>query len=350
MITIHVGLHKTGTSSIQAALDRSAASALNGGAYWGSGGMLVRNGVLRTGAAVEVRRLARARDVVLSSEGFLGDPWDVYSGAESVARALADCFTGHDFQVVLYVRPQPEWVTSVYTQRIQEGGTERPEAFVRRMLAEPHLRHTELVASVVRGLGGPERLIVRPFGSTPNVVEEFFKTMDFAEPYGGGGGPRANVSITARQVAVMRSVSQSSPGLSRLARMAYQRERVGGADRGGSPLQESLQEELHELFQQDWARLPWSVAGTKRADPGSFELVARQNASWAPVPFVGSDLTDEAVADEALATIVELLPRAMRDDPSGPRLGRRVVRKLRRDPADFPRAAARAARRWTGTS
>ena len=111
MLTIHAGLHKTGSSAIAQYFTKATADRKH------------RLGFVRgRSPAFEIPRSAAQwrdltlgllethGDAVVAIDGILGSPWgesEMYLGAKERAEVLREAFTGRtDFQGVIYLRPQ----------------------------------------------------------------------------------------------------------------------------------------------------------------------------------------------------------------------------------------------------
>ena len=140
MISVHVGLHKTGTTSIQAALGTAKGHIRRRQAYLRWTDLFITDGTINEAGAPAIRRLSqRGWHAVVSSEGALGPMSTVYPDAAAVVGRLDELFPGGELQVIVYLRPQHEWAASAYTQYVKEGGTAHPRDYVTALMQQPHL-------------------------------------------------------------------------------------------------------------------------------------------------------------------------------------------------------------------
>ena len=132
---LHIGTHKTGSTAIQHALQAHVK-------------LLRKHGyalVPRFQAARELMRIScedpqiidHARDqfqrslryhrkyredkLIMSWEGFSGDPWAGYTNSEIIAKSLRKITSGLDVTIIVYLRRQDEFLESLYAQHIQRG-------------------------------------------------------------------------------------------------------------------------------------------------------------------------------------------------------------------------------------
>lgn len=309
MITVHVGLHKTGTTSIQAALGTAKGHIRRRQAYLRWTDLFVTDGTINEAGAPAVQRLsARGWHAVVSSEGALGPMSTVYPDAAPVVARLDELFTPTGLQVIVYVRPQHEWAASAYTQYVKEGGTAHPRDYVTTLMQQPHLRYTEL-ARVMRDSIGTGQLVIRPYRAGMDAVQDFFDVAGLGEVPPYLGTLRVNESLSADSVSALRQANEigrpigvtpaSSTGSGRL-----------------SPLPEDSQVALHELFRADWAELSEFVGQLPGHEPTEFRAVLDGAENWTPLPYVEAPAQGAAPASPAA-------PEAEREIPFAERMAAR---------------------------
>ena len=121
---------------------------------------------------------------------------------------------------------------------------------------------------------------------------------------------RDNLSLSSAQVAVLRNINEQAEGdLSRLASYALQNYNEPRGTLQASPIPESAQERLFEVFRNDWVNLADAVSDTLHADPERFREV-ELNSHFRAHPYVGTHLDDPLVATEALHILTTLLVRS----------------------------------------
>ena len=163
-LLVHVGLHKTGSTSLQRSL--SAAGRLS---------------PVRRIEAVTAESLASARTSrrVVSSEGLLGSMRTLYAEAGQRLRTLE--LARVPLHIVLFVREPVAWHQAMFIQRIQEGEAISPAQYMSEVSRLEHFRisrlldrvremqrehtvsilmHTRDVVSTFQGVSGLE--LVRP--------------------------------------------------------------------------------------------------------------------------------------------------------------------------------------------
>ncbi len=326
----------------------SPARSLNGACYAGSGeGLLWAEGAgaFDECAAQLLKRRARSQHVILSNNGLIGNigteeqgfVGEFYQDASSAASRIEAVYGNTAYQVILYVRPQLEWATSYYNERIAGGFSYDPTEFVDGLIDQLNFKWTNLIR-IIREAVGARNLIVRCYHPGIDVVDDFFRVLNLGEVPDSLKGTRDNVSLTPTQIAVLKNINeQAEPDLRPLIRYALQNNIEPRGPVQASPLPESAQEQLFEFFRKDWVSLADAVSGTLHADPGRFRKVAL-NARFRALPYVGTDIHDSLVAAEALHILTTLLVQ----NSSIPSLPRRIARKLRDDPKDLLQAIRRA--------
>ncbi|HCN27560.1 MAG TPA: hypothetical protein DIT64_01990 [Verrucomicrobiales bacterium] len=164
---IHIGTHKTGSTAIQRALPVGGAAALKEGlvrldhhgdisrANWtDSDAEALASGFRR-------QMLERPARYLLTCEGFCGDPYQGYAGAPLIASRLRAATLDFDVSIVIFLRRQDDFIESIYTQLIHQGGSLSFDAFL-RSLPPGGLDWHRLLETYAAEFGR-ERLIVRRY-------------------------------------------------------------------------------------------------------------------------------------------------------------------------------------------
>ena len=133
VVWLHIGVHKTGTTTIQDCLRanryRLRRYSINfDGFGYGVGKRLMNEAPLdrtaREHLASELReRLARRpeRTVIFSAETMCGDPYSAYSNIDEVCADLRAVLDGFDVRIVGVIRRQDHFIESLYQQYIKGG-------------------------------------------------------------------------------------------------------------------------------------------------------------------------------------------------------------------------------------
>lgn len=291
MLTVHVGLHKTGSTSIQVALERR----LKGTAVVPQPG--------EAQAVLNRRTMATGKAVVVSSESILGSPFDGYAIAPKRAHMLADALRGIPFTLVVYLRPQLKWLESVYVQHVQGGGVKDPEELVNEVLQSPYVRWSELV-DLLQAEAGAERLFARAYSPDKDVVRDFFSVAGLGSPPAGPRFPRLNTSLGAPQIPLMRLVNKAesvSRPQRQLIRSMLQDVLTDSKD-DFSPLPEHLQRKILANFRGDWEKLAEMPACS---DDKSYFVNGVEVGSTVR-PFAGGSLEESRGRDELARVLSEL--------------------------------------------
>lgn len=126
MIHLHIGTHKTGTTAIQETLKISTDKLLEKGLYYDGvfdeiGFLLAKRSPLKDDdiKGLQEQIAEYKQDVVISSEGFMGDPNTAYSNIDMVAADAKKIFG--EMKVYAYYRPQPDFIESWYAHLIKDG-------------------------------------------------------------------------------------------------------------------------------------------------------------------------------------------------------------------------------------
>lgn len=209
---VHIGRHKTGTSSLQRALNCQGDQLAESGYRYANAGRdpdgIGRNtmiahhrlaGELRSGELSFVAEQLKAEIseheeiTVVSSEAL-----------QNIApEQLARLFAPEETLIVVYLREQVSYLLSAYAQRVQANAYCAPsEEYI-----ETHLKQLNYVPGLdaLAGTFGSDRVIARAYDPTyltgGNTVSDFYTILGVAiEPPPGDGNP----SINANTVFVKR--------------------------------------------------------------------------------------------------------------------------------------------------
>lgn len=294
MLTVHVGLHKTGSTSIQVALRRALKTSAS----------VPQEGDSPNDEAV-FDRLVRASESarVISSESLLGSPFDGYARLPERVRLLSDALGGKPYTLVAYLRPHLRWFESVYIQYVQGGGTEAPDDLVGRMLVSPYLRWRVLLDALIAG-SGAERILIRAYSSHRDVVGDFFSVAELGRPPSGRRTPRQNPSLTASQVPLMRALN-CAHSVSRAQRQrirgVLQRMALGSQE-SLSALPEELQLQIVREFRDDWV----SLADVPVCSSDRERFARTADVDDRLRPYAGSSVEDAVGRDELARVLFDL--------------------------------------------
>lgn len=212
---VHIGRHKTGTSSLQRALNSQASELADGGYYYPKAGR-DPNGVGRSTMIAHHRlatELATGQPGPIAEElrsevSAVGEVIVISSEAlQNLAGAnLAALFPPDETVIVTYLREQVAYLLSAYAQRVQANDYYASiEQYV-----EAHLKQLNYIPGLdgLVATYGPERVIARAYDGAylvgGSTVADFYAILgiDLRPPDGDG-----NPSINANTVLVKRLMS-----------------------------------------------------------------------------------------------------------------------------------------------
>lgn len=184
---VHVGAHKTGSSLVQKFLrDNRATLATNGLDYISRSDM---NTLAGWGKPLHKRpELLRDRvsqsaadgyaTAIASHENIMGRPFTegargLYPDAPDNFRALGELLSGFEYQIVIYLRPQADFVESYYLQSLHEGGTDTFDEWTKKLDLDS-LSWKPVVESMHQAFGR-ERTIVKDFLDIKQGQDEYLR-------------------------------------------------------------------------------------------------------------------------------------------------------------------------------
>ncbi len=188
VLWIHIGAHKTGTTTLQRALDQERHSlmahsiwfdpeSIDFGEHLSMHSPLAPAELERCKAEMRGRIERRREDAVIwSSEFFFGDPELGYRNIGAVAADLRSITEGYEVRIIASVRRQDEFIESWYHQHVKRGGCDSFQQFLTRV-GEGSFQWPALLAEYEARFG-KEHLRVHLFEhfrkEAPPMLEYFF--------------------------------------------------------------------------------------------------------------------------------------------------------------------------------
>ena len=134
---LHIGLHKTGTSSLQESLIKNKNFLKNENIIVlsdlpnmielskekPSNDSLVKKCILELNEKISRYNSTKPIKIIISNEGLSGNPYKGYQNTKGIAENLSKITNGINTKVIIYLRKQDEFIESLYIQSIKEGKT-----------------------------------------------------------------------------------------------------------------------------------------------------------------------------------------------------------------------------------
>jgi len=337
MITIHCGLPKTGTSSIQAGL-RIARDTSRRQIWVPS----ERDENSEEWWTQCLTKMGRTGDGILSHEGLLFANGGKDLISQERVELLRGCLVGCRFQIVIYLRPQIDWLASLYLHSVASGSTESAELFWQRMRPQELLSWSNLL-TLLRTSSGAEKVVVRSHTHSRDVVSDFFNLCNLGSLPGVGRTMiRENVSIRAVQAPIMIAINgQSDEREAVKLRQVFQQVLAPDAPGGCSPFPGSIQDSISARYLEDWALVGESL---RTQDAAEAEVFHSEFVRWSAgtIPYAGDSLSDPLIEREWVRSMRQF---SLKMEIGKPRRMARIRAKLRDDPRGVSSAGQRAVRR-----
>lgn len=309
MLSFHVGIMKTGTSSIQRFFKENTFDSVK---FLDSKKATSSRHWLDEISAQYARALAdgEADHLVFSSEGFLGRGSSLYPSLHERATQLRNRFDGVGlFQVIVFFRPQIWWLESMARQGLQSAEFSTLETAVSPLIESKYFRFS-LILDILIEIFGPENVVVRAQSGDMNAVETFLDLL--ALPTANAQeASRINVSLSPVELDLLARIRQRE-GVGdwhpRLARWFFQRFLSEGRSGGFSVLKENVQEFALATAIDDWPKLMALVAETKNSSLEAFESSYNALSNYSIRPYFDPQVDVDVLRDELVDILCQVIP------------------------------------------
>jgi len=173
-IYVHIGTHKTGSTTIQRALrETSKLGVQEGWEYLGKPTKvkelmkaqnykeeLVR--IFSQWINNSIKRSGQSSKKIISSEALIGNPSIGYMNSRVVATMLCDALKHYDVKIIVYLRRQDEIIESLYTQKIHEGNSLKFEEFISQFEPGREFNYSQMLQDWMSCFG-KSNVIVRSY-------------------------------------------------------------------------------------------------------------------------------------------------------------------------------------------
>ena len=325
VISLHVGLHKTASSSIQLALlqlrHRTDTKIFTPGSRGEADALEI---------ATSAQCKGRLSHVVVSDENVFGDYREGYPRLQIALRQFSR--NQHQpWQVIVFLREPLSWFSSLYQQALQEGSAVGPHEFWQVVQRYKHLDPLTVFQVLQREVGD-KRLRVGIVSSRRNAVADFFDLCGLERP--ANVLIRENTSVTPTQGVLLRLLN-SDPDSNKDDRNSYrqflQRTQAHVSSETFSPFPESVQREIVTQHGPNWDQLG-SIISSNPMLTNNLHLSQSDFGQPSPKPFVGSGIESQAVAEELLNQLRILI---LQNVPRDPGIMRRLGDKVATSPGDL---------------
>lgn len=143
---LHIGLHKTGTSSIQESLIQNKDNLAKEGILYINNLKIFDNilnndyfNIKLVGKCItELENISKSKNntikkIIISNEAFSGNPFDGYKKLKIIVKYLSKISKRFETKIILYLRRQDELIESLYIQSIKDGKTDLFNDFIKTL-------------------------------------------------------------------------------------------------------------------------------------------------------------------------------------------------------------------------
>jgi hypothetical protein len=187
---IHIGTHKTGTTTIQHALNSSKRVLKKEKIVliprFPKSYILRNMDFYDPNLAIECtkylekqckRYINKNYKLIMSYEGFSGDQYSGYSNTSIIAKHIKAITTKFNTKIIVYIRRQDQFIQSLYTQYIHSGGYLNFSQFIEKHIKDKYFDWYEFINIWVEYYG-KENVIVRPY------AHQYFYKGDIIKDFG----------------------------------------------------------------------------------------------------------------------------------------------------------------------
>lgn len=194
---LHIGTHKTGSTSIQSVLTKEKEKLKEEGIYY-LGGFRelskpmkvrteydedhVRKFQKKVKESINQSKFSNPHTYIASNENWSGSTLNAYDNAALNAKILRDIFKNFDFniRIIVYLRRQDSFIESVYAQKVKRGDTDLTFQDFLELVHKKQFHWISLLDSYAKFFG-KENIIVQRFDKevlqTKNSLVQSFGTI-----------------------------------------------------------------------------------------------------------------------------------------------------------------------------
>ena len=238
-IFLHIGTHKTGTSSIQRTL-KTVNTTLNSldyqwveESYW-LYKRFTPEAIDDVVSYIDSLSFVPQQNLIFSSEGYtaglLSDMAIVRQRAEILATILSD----FNVKVVLYLRRQDQFIESMYSQAIHEGHSYTFDEYFSEVCDFRNL-DWQILIDIFAGQFGKDNLIVRPYDRNlfyqNDIVPDFFSSIGLKDRIPAASFSKSmNRSYSSQGLKIARYMNSILPDIEEKEKLRAMMQGMGAKD------------------------------------------------------------------------------------------------------------------------
>ena len=209
---LHIGTHKTGTTSIQQTIRKNKEKLKEFDYCWveESYWLFKRFNPQEIEAVVnflEQLKTLPENNLIFSSEGYSGGLANDINIVNQKAEILRKILQGFNVKVILYLRRQDQFIESMYIQSIQEGNSYTFDEYLNDVINYQNLDWQFLV-DIFGEKFGIENLFVRPYDKVlfknNNIIYDFFSVLGLEDKIEFNGMTQWNKSYSHHTLRIAR--------------------------------------------------------------------------------------------------------------------------------------------------
>ena len=250
MLLLHVGLHKTGSTTLQKILPKLCRHDHHN-IFIPDGYKKLLDLEKQEEWCNSLIKMSRQKNVILSSEGALGSMANLYEDLPERVRLIAKRFkNANDLKIILCLREPLSWIESLYAQKINEGYSITTQEYVHNICLSNYCGYRNIIDQLYRYIDKSALKVVVYGGSAvQDILLEMGFSSDLIYPY--LSRKNFNESAKGASLELFRRMNKfSTPAESRVLRDYFQSDLRNYSLK--SIFSHDQQEILIKRFQKDW--------------------------------------------------------------------------------------------------
>ena len=209
---LHIGTHKTGTTSIQQAIRKNVEKLKELDYLWVEESYLLfkrfnPQGIESVVNFIEKLKSIPQNNLIFSSEGYTGGFENDINIVKQKAEILNKILQGFNVKVIIYLRRQDQLIESLYIQSVQAGNSYIFNEYLNDIIDYKYFDWQNLI-NIFSDHFGSQNIFARPYDKTlfykNNIIYDFFSVLDLKDKIEIETLPQWNKSYSHQTLRIAR--------------------------------------------------------------------------------------------------------------------------------------------------